>query len=95
MNKYSYLHTASLSTIMQTPSFSQGLSGQATGASVSGSSVRVTGGVVMGVLVAVGLSVGLVVTVGLVVMGSVVVVVTVEVDLTVEVSAVMVGDTLG
>ena len=55
MNKGSYLHSGPLSTIMQTPSFSQGLSGQESGTSISGSSVRGTEAVVTGLVVVVGL----------------------------------------
>lgn len=61
MNKSSYLHTGALSTRTQTPSFSQWLSGQEFG--TSGSSVRVTEVVVVGVVVVVDLVVGLVVEV--------------------------------
>lgn len=47
MNKGSYLHTCAVSTITQIPLFSQGLSAQKLGTSVSGFSVRVTEGVVV------------------------------------------------
>lgn len=66
MNKGSYLHTGALFTITQTPSFSQGFSGQKTGASGSSGWVVVEAGVVLsvpgrGLLVAVGPGPGLVV----------------------------------
>lgn len=88
MNKDSHLHTGVLSTTTQTPSFSQGFSGQISGPSTSGLLVWVTSAVV-GKLSVVVLALVLVMVV---VLGSVV-----EVGLVVALDAFVttVGEALG